>query len=134
MATGQRPAGRFATANSGSVCATSGNPEIALAFQDDPSGTTPDNGEIVFFEYNGTGADNDLANYTRYGSDTTGLVAPEFTSDFDGGSTAGILDMDGDGLPELVMGSAGAGATDPIVIVYEFTSAFTLSVNDWTMY
>ncbi len=110
-----------------------GNKEIVIAMQDAPSVATPDNGELVILEYKGTGSEAALASYDITRAPASGLTMPEFVSDFATGSTTAILDMDGDGLGEIVVASSGIGLTNPIVTVFEVTPP-VLNVEDFMMW
>lgn len=84
-------------------------------------------GEVVIYEYNGTGADNVVANFTTHRGATTNLVTTERAAQAVGGTVSAILDMDNDGIAEIVV--ATPGATSSAIYVFEIDPF--AHVSDW---
>lgn len=105
-----------------------GNAEFVLAIN--PELTPPaTGGEVVLIEYNGAGADTDGANYTVHRGADTGLLTATAARGAVAGTVDAILDMDGDGLAEIVAVTAGAAGS--AIYVFEDEGA---SVGDWSMF
>ncbi|MDX1972235.1 MAG: hypothetical protein SFY68_06855 [Candidatus Sumerlaeia bacterium] len=95
-----------------------GRRELLHAFQ--PSAATAPATQIYAFEYNGTGSATDVANYTLITGTTSGLTAAETIFAVTAADLSGAtLDMDNDGLSEVVITTAGV--TEPALIVFEET-------------
>ena len=106
-----------------------GNAELLIAAIPD-FGTAQD-GQVFLLEYNGTGADNDISNYTLIDAATTGITTTgDGIYDAEGGSASGILDMDGDGLAEVVI--VGPAINEPGLQVFELP--MTMGVENWNNY
>ncbi len=89
-------------------------------------------GEVFVIEYNGTGDVTLGSNYTVGTALTTGLSFPDFP-----GAVTPPVDLDGDGLPEIVVGGPDStdmpNSTGHALRVYELLPAPSSAMN-WSMY
>lgn len=92
--------------------------------------------EATIVEYSGSGDEKDGANYTVYNNDATNITLPSQIMSVAAGSTSAILDMDLDGIAEVVTGSTGQDAAGELVdggvTVWELNNP--LGVNTWERY
>jgi len=108
-----------------------GSPELVAALTRDNDNSDPIIGsasEVVIFEYN-SGAENLSASYTTYDGTVNGVTSSDIIMGVTAGDAAGILDMDGDGIAELVIATSGETTAD--ITVYELAPA---NVNEWSTF
>lgn len=106
-----------------------GNAELVMGLSLLSTVGSATDGEVVLVEYNGAGADNDGANFTVHRGADTGLLTDSAVTEAVAGTPSAILDMDGDGLAEVV--AVTDGASGFAIYVFEVD---TSNVPDWQLH